>query len=687
VVAPSEPPPEAAHPSPKWPRIVATAVIAGATLLIAGGAWYSRRPDPAFDDSLIAVAPFDVYDARLALWREGFMDILAGSLDGAGRFRTVSPTVVARRWRGGADAGSGEALARATRARYVILGRVVDAGRDSIRATATVLDARTGRERAVIDAREVRDRPDRLADSLSARLIGELGESIDRRTRVRSLGAASPVALKAFLRGEYYLRRTQWDSAADAYAEAIAFDSTFALANWRMKTASWSRSWGPDTAGDGFALTAGRLNHGLAPRESLLITVDSLWASLAAGDSDAWHRMRRLGGTLDEAARRYPEDPWIWYKIGEARFHLPIGLDYPLSEHLAAFDRAIALDSGFALAYVTHAVELGLILHGPERALRYTKGYRLVSLPGIEDSAVTLTERLLDSTRARTSETDRLLERASADVLYRVAANLDMWFDPGETATRVARRLVGARRGSSRFLDRETVQLRLARILALRGHVRDAWQEMRGTVGLTAPADETIELFAELARHGAVPVPVADSVFESWIGRSPRGTIFALGWWAGRRDAPALARAEAAFETWSRSPSHRQLGAYGMKADRAYASLMRGDTARARRELALLPDSLCADCYLDWLTRAELTLAAGDLVPARRELERVMTYAWNVPTYPLASLYMARLAERAGEPDAARRAYQVVTAAWAHADSVLRPYVAEAAAGMRRLQR
>jgi serine/threonine-protein kinase len=673
-----------------WQRpgvgVVATVGLLCVGVAIAVVAWQKRPAEAALDDSLVAIAPFDVYDPRLALWREGFMDILAGSLDGAGRIRTVAPSVVARQWSGSGDAASAAALARATGARYVVLGRVTDAGPDSIRGTASILDAQTKRERAIIDVRQHRERPDRLADSLSVRLIGEFGESVDRRTRLRSLGAANPLALKAFLRGEYFMRRTQWDSAAVAYGEAISLDSTFALANWRMKTATWSQAWGPDTVGDGFALAAGRLNHGLAPRESLLIAVDSLWASLPEGDPGAWTRMRRLASTLDEAARRYPGDPWVWYKIGEARWHLPIGLDYPLSQHLAAFDRAIALDSGFALAYVTHAVELGLVLHGPERALRYTKGFRMVALPGVEDSAARLTERLLDSTRARAPDTGRLLERASADVLYRVAANLDMWFDSSETATQVARRLARSSRGTGRFVDPATVQLRLARILGLRGHLREAWQEMRHSVSLDDPDGESIELFADLARFGVVPTAIADSVFASWIGRSQRGTIFALGWWTRYNNIVALDRAATAFESATDNPSDRQIAAYGNRAIRAYKSLLAGDTTQALAGFRLLADSLCADCYLDWLTRAELLRATGDRQAAKQQLERVLTYAWNVPTYPLASFHLGRLAEETGDRETAAKAYGVVSAAWRRADVVLQPYVRDAIAGRQRVR-
>jgi serine/threonine-protein kinase len=658
-----------------------------AVLLVGGYGLWLQRISPPLDDQLVAVAPFDIYDSRLAIWREGFMDILAGSLDGAGALRTVSPTVVVRRWSGNAQVASGLALARGTGARYVVLGRAFQAGDDSVRASIVLLDARSRRERTTIDVRESSQRIDRLADSVAMHLIRELGESVDRHTRLRSLGAGSLPALKAFLLGEHYLRQTQWDSAAAAYEVAVTLDPRFALANWRMKTALWSQSWGPDTVGDAFALAAGRLNHGLAPRESLLITVDSLWASLGATDECVWHRMRRLGLTLDEAARRYPDDPWIWYKVGEARFHLPLGLDYSMSENLEAFDRAISIDSGFALAYVTHAVELALILHGPERARRYTKGYRLAALPGVEDSAATLTEYFLDSARARLPEAKRILEAASADVLYRVAATLDMWFDAEETAVQVAHELSRARRGSSRFLDRRTVQLRLARILAVRGHLRESLDELQKAGPLLAPDDETIELFADLARFGAVSPTIADSVFRAWTKHSARGVIFALPWWASRHDTAALHRAADVFGDSTFRSAPRPLRTYGRIAVNAYMSMSRGDTLLAKQKFAQLTDSLCADCYLDWFSRAQLSLAGGDFTAARRQLERVQTYAWSVPSYPYALLYIGRVADRMGEPEVATKSYRVVTAAWHRADDLLRPYVAEATARLARLEK
>src|SRR3989449_11521897 len=61
-----------------------------------------------------------------------------------------------------------------------------------------------------------------------------------------------------------------------------------------------------------------------------------------------------LGGTGEAPPRRYPEDPEIWYNLGEARYHFGFGPGGSATQRQIreAMDRAIALDSGFAPAIV-----------------------------------------------------------------------------------------------------------------------------------------------------------------------------------------------------------------------------------------------------------------------------------------------------------------------------------------------
>ena len=145
--------------------------------------WRSRAALASLDAGVVAVAPFDVLDPKLQLWREGLMDLLARNLDGAGPLRTVSPTVVIRRWSGRADRTSATALGRQMGAELAVYGTLVGSGPDPVRLTASVLDVSRGAVLGEVELRGTADRMVELADSLTVRVLRELGET-------RPIGAA-----------------------------------------------------------------------------------------------------------------------------------------------------------------------------------------------------------------------------------------------------------------------------------------------------------------------------------------------------------------------------------------------------------------------------------------------------------------------------------------------------------------
>lgn len=175
----------ATRPAPALPRrrLGVRLAVTGLAVALTAGWWVLRsRPAAALDPDRVAVAPFDVLDPSHALWREGLVDVLSRSLDGAGPLRTVSPTLVVRRWSGRADPASAQALGRSTGARTVVFGGLVSAGADSVRLTASVLDAQSGAALGEIELRDRSDRMDRLADSLTVAVLRELGQ--DRKSVV-----------------------------------------------------------------------------------------------------------------------------------------------------------------------------------------------------------------------------------------------------------------------------------------------------------------------------------------------------------------------------------------------------------------------------------------------------------------------------------------------------------------------
>src|SRR5207245_2102335 len=117
--------------------VAGAATAALGALVVAVMRWHATV-GLVLDPNLIAVAPFDVLDPKLELWHEGLVDVLSRNLDGAGPLRTVSPTVVVRRWSGRADPTSAEELGRRTGARLAVFGNIVGAGLDTVRISASI---------------------------------------------------------------------------------------------------------------------------------------------------------------------------------------------------------------------------------------------------------------------------------------------------------------------------------------------------------------------------------------------------------------------------------------------------------------------------------------------------------------------------------------------------------------------
>ncbi len=281
---------------PRLAWLVRSREALGAAVLAAGvaaaGILLTRSTAPAtLDPNLLAVAPFDVVDPKLALWREGLVDYLTKNLDGAGQLRTVAPSVVLQRWKGRADAGSARSLGHRSGARIVVFGNLSPAGRDSVRVRATVLDAGSKTLVAEFEGLDQLDRVDRLADSLTLHVLRGLGRTTTGGpVHLTAIGTRSIPALKEFLKGEQAVRRAASDSAEAHYSRAIALDSSFALALHAMGS---NREWGGGVRGSNFHLRAAQFNHGLSPKDSVLILVDSLRAATILYDTAYWTHLRR----------------------------------------------------------------------------------------------------------------------------------------------------------------------------------------------------------------------------------------------------------------------------------------------------------------------------------------------------------------------------------------------------------
>ena len=685
---------------PRQGLTLAVAALLAMVAVVATLLWRSRTAPLTLHADLVAVAPFDVLDPELQLWREGLADLLSRSLDGAGPLRTVSPTVVIRRWAGRAERESAEELAASTGAGVVVYGALVPAGPDSVRLTANVLQTARAEIVGEAELRGHANRVEQLADSVAVRVLRELG-------RARPLGAASPgalssrsvPALRAFLRGEQAFRRSNWEAAQANYEDAVTFDTTFAQAYWRLGLVrDWQDVDPNDSHARAYYVRAGALNLGLAPRESLLIVSDSLRGTLEAPlkpGAVSGAALGRLFGITSLLTRRYPTDPEAWVALGEARYHYGDGSGGSAEMALGAFARAVALDSSYAPTYI-HAVELALEL-GDEAAARLYAARFLALRPGLEPAReIQAVARLLDPIVSR-PELHSLVDTLPTETLLIVWSNFMLAPDSSERSIQIAREFATRRITEDLWYRDPAVRQGLLGVsLASRGHLREALEIVK------AHEEELAGwgLYTELALGGVIPTEIADEFFRQHLEREPflpaSALRFAPPWWGARGDTSSLKRYIGRLD----SPGHDCDESAPGSADRywlapvtdhywrasaqAYLALARGDTVGALRGLATLPDSL-GTVWFERLTLARLLVARGSEREALGVLDREFPYPYPIGSRAVWELERARLAERLREMDKARRLYGYVAQVWRHADPELQPLVNEAKRGLRRL--
>ena len=167
----------------------------------------------------------------------------------------------------------------------------------------------------------------------------------------------------------------------------------------------------------------------------------------------------------------------------------------------------------------------------------------------------------------------------------------------------------------------------------------------------------------------------------------PMALSVSLPYWASRGDSATIRRIERTADSVARvmpNPVNRGIVRYAAEAAPAYLALVRHDTAAALRILESLPDSLCALCYQQRMTLAQLLTARQEDATAAKVLDRWLIDL-NVPSSVFWTLERGRVAERTGDQEKAIRSYQYVARVWRHADPELQPYVAEAREGVARM--
>jgi len=310
-----------------------------AVVLVAAAALVTFRSgiqgDPVLSANRIAVMPFTVRGGEdVSYLRGGMVELLSVALDGAGEFRTVDPHVLLStvEVEQTGELGPAQGAAAATRlgAGSYVLGSVVQAG-DRLEVSASLYQNGGGEPiRASAEAQDETEIPE-VVDDLARQIIAGVSSGADLRlSRQAALMTPSFRALRAYLDGERAYHALEFQDAIAAFQRAIAEDSTFALAYYRLSQAAvWAAT--DIQLGSWAAERALELSDRLSEREQRLL--------------EACRALERNDGLEAERLYRsiiatYPGDLQAWYWLGETQFHFNFRSGKRITESRMAFERA-----------------------------------------------------------------------------------------------------------------------------------------------------------------------------------------------------------------------------------------------------------------------------------------------------------------------------------------------------------
>lgn len=330
-------------------RRVQVGIGVGALALVAAGLVLARGgagPTVSISSARVAVLPFTVRGSgNLSYLAEGMVDLLSRGLDGAGDMRTIDAasilTTVAREGEGALDVERARRVAARVGAGRYILGSVNAAG-SRVRIQAAVYNPAHAETPTPASVEGDTTQLFELVDQLSAQLlVRRNGEEPTRLAHTAAITTRSLPALKAYLDAERRLRAASLqpakiDSSIAMFQRAIAEDSTFALAYYRLAVAAgWVNRHAMSTAA---ATRARTLSARLTDRDRRLLA--------------AYVAYRR--GAVTEAERQYrailadyPDDLEALFQLADLQYNYAPLQGRSAQEASEAFRQLLELDPGF----------------------------------------------------------------------------------------------------------------------------------------------------------------------------------------------------------------------------------------------------------------------------------------------------------------------------------------------------
>lgn len=701
----------------------------------------------------ILVLPFDnLRDERSVDWlREGSVSMLGLNLSQWNDLTVVDherlhDLLARHKLRPGDQIGLDMArrLAREAGVWTVVLGDFTPAG-DSLHLVARVFDVASG---ARVDVARVDDRPGAdvrpLFDQLAAKLLDLSGAPDEIRTGLARATTGSLEGFRAYLRGVEQLNRWDLLGAQRDLEQAVALDTTFGLAYYKLALTRGWMAGTEDSVSDRLMRQATAHSANLPAHERTVINAYQAFLG------DQYEEARSLYNQLIDRDRG---DADAWYGLGEAWFHDTAGVDEaPLwTQSLRAFKRTLELDPNYTLAYDHVQFMLSVaavnnpvlaLLPGDSFAVTRTSSGKTVLDSATVKAAVQRARTQALSTARNWVSTQPTALRAHGAMVnaYVAAANYGGALSELErfrqaTPEHPELPFVEARvRFASGDIDRAAAQLRTALDTAASKDFR----LYRGTPTVVYDIAAAANVFAYQGdlTNAAKALDLADQVrrevvfHPEWPGskgegwrRTMLGELYAAAGgppsalrqiWQGAAEAARMAPADerkhvahtgasaavglftgVAADTTALHEFQVISGEPAAKEVRALLAISRGDSAGARRTLAepeattfgkhmyrVLTEPLAAQAYY-LLGDYETTLRVLDGYQPTALQTGGFDSGWGM----LGRVRLLRAAayERLGRRDEARKQYREVLGQWRRADPALQPFVQQAERGLARV--
>ncbi len=629
----------------------------------------------------VAVLPFTVSGKDLEVWREGMVDLLSTGLDGVGDVRAIDARTVLARWKervhDGQEADLATALdvARATGARWAVVGNAVAPGSD-VRLSADIYDLESGKDLGTTQANGGVADMLPLVDRLSVGLLQTILTDVrpDAVRRLSDVTTTSPGALKAFLLGEAAFRRSDFAGSIPEYERAVAADSGFAFASYRLSEAyGWSESIGSDKALDYLARAERHLDR-LPPRQALYVQASS---SLENGRLDQINALRT-------ATRKYPDDAELWYILGDTYYHLGTQGLVPDGEARQALEHAVALDPQFA-PYRLHLLDFALSSGDSADAARTIAAYDSVAGNTLESRSAHLSLLLAYGDSASRLAASSARDTASTSVLVHVfnafGAPYGVTPEPAVEVVRLRRSHPDAGATTAYYEAQEDVYT--GRYQDAVAHAADplmpdswgkSWLYRLHQVGATLPP-EAVRMLA-VSQDTSLDMDLGNLATGAYaVDTGRKGDVDAAIAWeraeSGRR-AAAGDSARAALDTGI------------ARALETYRAWRRGGSAEdALRVMRELQPQLTGNEY-GWVVNEILRTWMAEMYVQAGQRDEAIRYLRTLELQADAHYRIARLRMEMNQPDSARADLALALHFWEHADPDL-PQVRDAQAMLERL--